>query len=82
MKLKFQRSRIKTMLTIFFDSQGGMDKEFVSEGKTVNAEFCKGLMDRPLKRIQRVRPSLFCSRDSFLLHDNAPPYKAASDYEF
>jgi hypothetical protein len=66
----------------FFDSQGGVDKKFVSEGKTVNAEFCKGVMDRPLKRIQWVRPALFCSRDFFLLHDNAPPYKTASDCEF
>ena len=32
-KLKFQRSRIKTMLIIFFDSQGEMHKEFVPEGK-------------------------------------------------
>jgi len=50
-KLKFRRSRIKTMLIIFFDYQGAMHKEFVPEGKTVNAEFYKGVMDRLLKRI-------------------------------
>jgi hypothetical protein len=32
-------------------------------------------MDRPLMRIQRVRPTAFCSRDFFLLHDNAPAQK-------
>ena len=32
-------------------------------------------MDRLLKRIQRVRPAAFCSRDFFLLHDNAPAPK-------
>jgi hypothetical protein len=37
-KLKFQRSRIKTMLIIFFDSQGTVHKEFVPEGKRINAE--------------------------------------------
>jgi hypothetical protein len=37
-----------------------MNKEFVPEGKTVNAEFNKGVMDRLLKRIQRVRPAAFC----------------------
>jgi histone-lysine N-methyltransferase SETMAR len=79
-KLKFQRSRIKTMLIIFFfDSQGVEHKEFVPEGKT---EFYKGVMDRLLKRIQRVRPSAFCSRDFFLLHDNAPAHKAASVCQF
>jgi hypothetical protein len=36
-KLKFKRSRIKTMLIFFFDSQGVVHKEFVPEGKTVNA---------------------------------------------
>jgi len=66
------------MLIIFFNSQGVVYKEFVPEGKTVNAEFYKGVMDRLLKRIQRVRPPAFCSRDSFLLHDNAPAHKAAS----
>ena len=75
-KLKLQRSRIKTMLIIFFfDSQGVVHKEFVPEGKTVNAEFYKGVMDRLLKCIQRVRPDAFRSRDFFLLHDNAPPTK-------
>jgi hypothetical protein len=57
----------------FFDSQGVVHKEFVQEGKAVNAEFYKGLMKRLLMGIQRVRPAAFCYRDFFLLHDNAPP---------
>ena len=81
-KLKFQRSPIKTMLIIFFDSQVVLHKEFVPEGKTVNSEFYKGVMDRLLKRIQRVRPTGFCSRDCFLLHDNAPAHKATSVCQF
>jgi hypothetical protein len=40
-------------------------KEFVPEGKTVNAEYYKGVMDRLLKSIQGVRPAAFCSRDFF-----------------
>ena len=39
-------------------------------------------MDRLLKRIQRVLPAAFCSRDFFSLHDNAPANKAASDCQF
>jgi len=81
-KLKFQRSSIKTMLIIFFDSQGVVHKEFVPEGKTVNVEFYKGVIDRLLKRIQQVRPAAFCSRDFFLLRDNAPAHKAASVCQF
>jgi len=70
------------MLIIFLDSQGLVHKEFVPEGKKVNDEFCKGVMDRLLKRIQRVRPAAFCSRDFCLLHDNASVHKAASVCQF
>ena len=61
----------------FFDSQGTVDKEFVTEGKTVNAEFYEGVMDHLLKCIQRVHPAVFCSWDFLLLHDNAPAHKTA-----
>jgi len=37
-----------------------------TRGKTVNAEFYKGVINRLLKRIQRVRPATFFSRDFFL----------------
>ena len=81
-KLKFQRSRVKTRLIIFFDSQVVVHKEFVPEGKRVNAEFYKVVMDRLLKRIHRVRPAAFYSRDFFLLHNNAPTHKAVSFCQF
>jgi hypothetical protein len=70
------------MLIILFDSQGVVNKEFVPEGKTVNAEFYKGVMDLLLKPIQRVRPAAFCFRDFFLLHFIAPAHKAASACQF
>ena len=70
------------MLIIFFDSQGVVHKEFVPEGGTVNEEFNKGVADRLLKRIHRVRPVAFCSRDIFSLHENAPAHKAASVCQF
>jgi hypothetical protein len=80
--LKFRQTHIKTTLIIFFDSQGVVHKEFVPEGKTVNAEFYKEVMDRLLKCIQQVRPAAFCSQNFFLLHDNAPAHKAASVCQF
>jgi hypothetical protein len=39
-------------------------------------------MDRLLKRIHRVHAGVFCSRDFFLLHNNAPTHKAASVCQF
>jgi len=77
-KLKFQRSRIKTRMIIFFDSQVAVHKEFVPERKTVNAELYKAATDRLLQRIQWVRPAAFCCRDFLLLHDNAPAHNAAT----
>ena len=59
-----------------------MHKEFIPEGKTVNVEFYKVLMDRLLKHVHRFRPALFCSRDFFLLHDNASVHKSASVCQF
>ena len=59
-----------------------MHKEFVPEGKAVNAEFYKGVMDCLLKHIQQVHPAVFHSRDFFLLHGNAPAHKAASVGQF
>jgi hypothetical protein len=55
------------MLIIFFDYQGVVHKDFVPEAKTVSAEFYKAVMDRLLKRIQRVRPAAFCSGEFFVV---------------
>ena len=60
---------------VFFDSQGIVHKEFVQEGCTVNAECYKGVLDRLISRIRRVRPALYRTRDFFLLHDNGPAAK-------
>ena len=70
------------MLIIFFDSEGVVHNEFVPEGKAVNTEFYKEVMDRFLKHIQQVHPAVFCSWDFFLLHDNAPTHKTASVCQF
>ena len=75
-KLRFQKSRVKTVLVIFFDWQGVIHKEFVPEGKNINALYYKGVMERFLNRIRRVRPGMCESGDWFLLHDNSPSHIA------
>jgi len=57
-------------------------KGLVPKGKTVNAEFCKGVMDRLLRRIHRICPAAFCWWDFFLLRDNASAHKAAYFCQF
>jgi len=61
----------------FFDAEGVIHREFVPEGQKVNADFCVGVLDRLLKRIRRVRTTIFQYSEWFLLHDNAPSHNAA-----
>jgi hypothetical protein len=69
------------MLIIFSTLLCVLQKEFVSEGKPVNAD--KGVIDLLLKCIQRFHPTAFCCRDFFLLlPDNAPAHKAVSVCQF
>ncbi len=70
------------MLTTFFNSRGNIHKEFVPLGRRVNAEYCKVVLDRLLKRMLQIRPELYESSDRFLLHDNAPSHNAALIREF
>ena len=81
-KLLFQKSRVKSMLVIFFDWQDVIHKEFVSECETINEVYYKGVMERPLNRIRRVRPGMCESGDWFLLHYNAPPNNATIVKQF
>ena len=75
-KLRFQKSRVMTMLIAFIDA-GVIHREFVPEGQRVNAEFYVGVLDRLLKRIRRVRTAKFQSSEWFLLRDNATSHNAA-----
>jgi len=56
--------------------------EFVQEGCTVNVEYYKGVLDRLISRIRRVRPALYRTRKFFLLHDKAPAHSAAKIRQF
>jgi len=38
-KARMSRSKIKTMLICFFDSQGVVHKEFVPPGQTINKKY-------------------------------------------
>ena len=76
-KLRFQKSRVVTMLVIFFDWQGVIHKEFVPGSETINAVYYRSVKERLLNRIRRVRPGMCVSGYCFLLHDNAPSHNVA-----
>ena len=53
-KSRLQKSKVKTMLTVFFNSNGIIHKEFVTVGLTVNSAFYEEVLKRLLRRIHRV----------------------------
>ena len=75
-KARMSKSKIKTMLICFFDSQGVVHNEFVPPRQTVNKQVLEWLR----KRVHRVRPKI---ADTWMLHhDNAPCHTAISVNEF
>jgi histone-lysine N-methyltransferase SETMAR len=67
---------VKNILAIFFNRQGVIHKEFIPEGETITAVYYKGVMERLLNRIRRVRRGMCESGDWFHLHDSAPSHNA------
>ena len=79
-KAKMSKSKIKTMLICFFDSQGVVHKEFRPQGQTVHKQYYREFPERLRKRVHRVRPEIV---DTWMLHhDNAPCHTSISVNEF
>ena len=68
-KACMSRSRVKTMIIVFFsDSRGIVHKEFVPPGQKFNHAFYKDVLERLRNRVQRVRTDI--ADDWVLHHDN------------
>jgi len=68
------------MLICFFDNEGFVHTEFVPQGHIVNQFYYREILERLIKRVVRVRPSI---ADNWMLHhDNAPCHAAISVIEF
>ena len=79
-KARMSRSRVKTMIIVYFDSRGIVHKEFVPPGQTVNHVFYKDVLERLWKQVQRVRRDI--ADDWVLQHSNTPANTALSIREF
>jgi hypothetical protein len=73
-KARMLKSKVKTMLIVFFDSRGIVHKEFVPQESTVNVAFYKEVLLRLNKRVARCRPDMV--NNWTLHHDNAPVHTA------
>ncbi|UYV75692.1 hypothetical protein LAZ67_13001035 [Cordylochernes scorpioides] len=73
-KARMSKSRIKTMIIVFFDIRGIVHCEFVPQGQTVNSAFYLEVLRRLKRRIARVRTDI--KNTVKLHHDNATSHTA------
>jgi len=57
-RARMSKSKIKSMLICFFDSQVIVHKEFVPPGQTVNQTFYREVLERLREKVARVRPDI------------------------
>jgi len=75
-------SNMKSMLIIFFDSQGIVHKEFVPPGQTVNRNFYCEVLRRMRENVRRKWPEMWKNGDWLLHHDNVPEHTSLLVREF
>ena len=81
-KARQVRSKIKALLTVFFDASGVVHHEYLPEGSIVNQTYYNEVLKRLRDAIRRKRPELRRSGDWFFHHDNAPVHSALRAREF
>jgi histone-lysine N-methyltransferase SETMAR len=75
-KPRQSQSKVKVLLTVFFDYRGVVHKEFLPTGQTVNKEYYLSVMQRLRESIRKNRPDLWKNNSWFLHHDNAPAHNS------
>lgn len=76
-KARMSRANFKTLLTLFFDTQGLVHCEYAPPGQTVNKQYYLEVLKRLRDAVRRKRPEKWRSGKWFLHHDNAPAHTAA-----
>lgn len=75
-KARQSRSKIKVMVTVFFDYRGVVHYEFLPTGQTVNKEYYLSVMRRLREAVRLKRSDLWRDNSWFMHHDNAPAHTA------
>ncbi|UYV71894.1 hypothetical protein LAZ67_9000961 [Cordylochernes scorpioides] len=73
-KARQVRSKVKVLLTVFFDCRGVVHQEFFPQGRTVNKEYYLQVMRNLREAIRQKRPDLWKNKNWLLHHDNAPAH--------
>ena len=75
-KSRQSRSKVKVMLTVFFDCQGVVHHEYLPSGQTVNKEYYLSVLKRLRDAVRRKRPEMWANNSWILHDDNAPSHRA------
>ncbi|KAJ4433029.1 hypothetical protein ANN_15286 [Periplaneta americana] len=75
-KARQVRSKIKVMLTVFFDVRGIVHHEYAPEGQTVIKEYYHDVLRRLRDAVRRKRPDMWTANNWHLHHDNAPAHSS------
>ncbi|UYV66214.1 hypothetical protein LAZ67_4000801 [Cordylochernes scorpioides] len=75
-------SKVKVMLTVFFDYQGIVHHEFQQQGSTITADSYLEVLRRLREAIRQKRPELWRSKSWTLHNDNAPAHTVLNISKF
>lgn len=81
-KLRFQKSKVKTMLLVFYDSKGIVHHEFAPNGQSITGQYYLEVLKRLWARVLKVRPEYKAPGSWSLLHDNAPAHTCLAVRQF
>jgi hypothetical protein len=81
-KARRVKSKVKSMLIIFFNIKGIVHKEFVLAGQIVSFAYFCDVLRRLCENVQRLRLELWRQRNWLLHHDNALSHTSFLTREF
>jgi hypothetical protein len=76
------QSKVKVLLTVFFDYHGIVHHSYAPQGQTINKEYYLEVIHHLRDAVWRKRPDLWASRNWQLHHDNAPAHSSHLIHSF
>lgn len=70
------KSKMKTMLTVFFDWRRIIHREFLSVGHTMTMTFYQEILERLLNQVRRVQREMWDVGEWFFILDNATSHSS------
>jgi hypothetical protein len=76
------KSKVKSMLIIFFEIKRIVHKEFVQAGQTVNSAYYCDVLKLLRENVRRLRRELWRQNNWLLHHDSKPSHTSSFTREF